>query len=212
MNSLVSVITPISRPDELPQLMAMFFAQDYYHKELILVSDTGLSFDCVMNECRVSFLSTEFSMPKQTIGNKRNIAISTAFGHVIIHMDSDDKYSPQWISKSVDFLKNSNFNLIGLSKAYFYDINKKIKYLYNYTGGQKSVCGASMCFYKSEWEKHHFKDLMIGEDSEFCSQTLKIGYSPYSDDFLAIRHGDNTCKLNPNSVSFSQTTYQHPLI
>lgn len=123
------------------------------------------------------------------IGMKRNSLVAAATGDIICHVDSDDYYSPDWITKSVEALVNSNAELTGLSSAYFAKNGKLLDY--TYTGKMPYVCGATMCYWRSTWEKRKFKDINSGEDTMFC-EGRKVFAHDYKTGFLANLHDNNT--------------------
>ncbi len=129
-----------------------------------------------------------------TIGMKLNHCIEDAAGTVIIRMDSDDQYAPDWVSKSVKALVGNNGNCTGLSKAYFQHGNDW--YLYQQQENtQPYVCGATMCFYRSLWEVNRFRDTNHGEDLHFQTNAIVRPHN-YIDGFTAILHGNNTSSHN----------------
>jgi glycosyltransferase involved in cell wall biosynthesis len=97
---LVSCIMPTyGRPDYVNESVAMFLAQDYPHKELIILNDCpGQIFVGEFpNVCIVNANSRYASL-----GEKRNSCIDMARGAVIAIWDDDDVYLPWRISYSVN--------------------------------------------------------------------------------------------------------------
>lgn len=169
MNPLVSIITPITQDRRrfLPALLEMIDIQDYNQIEHILVWDEG------------------------NVGYKRNLGCERANGEIIIHFDSDDQYSSEWISRSVEFLISSKADITGLSSAYFLRPPDELR-KYEWNGvKRKYVCGATMCYHKSFWKEHPFRELVKGEDTQFCNTGNVIAHN-YIDGFMAIIHESNT--------------------
>lgn len=213
MKPLVSVITPTAnRPDMLKRCIEMFLAQDYENKEMIIVGD---DFELPENIKPFPFNKVHFysnCMELPSIGAKRNRACSFANGEIIIHMDDDDYYSPQWISKSVEALQGSGHkgqkpNLTGLSKAYFHNQANGKSYLWDNSRGQPYVCEATMCYYKAVWERFKFPNTNRGEGASFCANAGYIKPHEHINDFVAMLHGGNTAshkeinKMKPVSNS-----------
>lgn len=167
---LVTVITPttLDREQFNESIIQQFNAQDYPNKEHL------------------------FSTSDLTIGDKRNMLCSLAKGRIIIHMDSDDIYAPDWITKSVNALINSGAQLTGLSTAKFTDGTNNWQYIYK--SPQPYILGATMCYYKSMWEQNKFKDINVGEDAMFCANAGLILPHDYIDGFTATIHPGNTAK------------------
>ena len=165
----VTCITP-STPDRVvfnERIKQIFEAQDYADKEHIMLLSPG------------------------TIGDKRNQCISYGTGEIILHLDSDDIYAPDWVSRSVNALLQSNADMVGLRSAYFYVENNRLMD-YNYHGGQPYTIGAAMCYKRNAWERGQFQSVSTGEDLLFCSGK-RIVCHDYKEGFAAIIHDNNTC-------------------
>ncbi len=173
---IVSVICPTT-PDRahlLPRMQYMFTAQDYQLKQLIIDDGEG------------------------SIGTKLNRLIDKSLGDVIVRCDSDDMYRPDWISKSVKHLMDSEADVTGLDNFYMANIENDWEcYEYAYkVKVQPYVSGATMCFWKNVWRKTPFDDMSIGEDNKFLfgrNDAIKIVPHGYKDGFLATIHKNNTC-------------------
>lgn len=210
----VSVITPTAnRPEMLRRCIEMFLKQDWEDKELIIVHEFGqlpvIPLEHTTHYGNNRSLTREiglnvYTYDNSTIGYKRNSGCSYAKGEIIIHMDDDDIYAPDYITCSVNTLINTKADLVGLNKFYFYNQANSRAYEYHYQGGQKAISGATMCYWRSLWDRNKFPDISQGEDAVFCSTVLKIAYGDYQDSFIAIRHGANTSPVNFNGKEFSE--------
>lgn len=217
----VSVIMPCSRPEDLPIALEIFLSQDYRNKHLIVITDesdldirqymnlipdryislaeflpvgekntaTKLTFSSFFDESTITF-----HIGTGTIGNKRNIGVWAADGEIIVHQDSDDYYSPGWITMSVMHLLNGNISMTGLCIAYF--ASETEAWEYRYDGSQPYVLGATMCYWRASWEFHRFENIQEGEDLHFCcphpNHARVIRPHAYVDGFVARIHGKNT--------------------
>jgi glycosyltransferase involved in cell wall biosynthesis len=168
---LVSVICPTtpSRRKFWPRLERYYEWQTYPHKELVMESGPG------------------------TIGAKRNLACAKSLGQIILHMDDDDYYAPDWISHSVDFLlSHPDAKITGISSIYFEKGGEIWLYTYGYPQ-RPWVGGATLCYYKSVWERHCFLNKMIGEDIDFIWKSgATVMPHDYIHGFMATIHGGNT--------------------
>lgn len=191
---LISVIMPCNRLADLDKAIDIYESQTYSNKELILVVP-----DAAFTPRPASGVFRYIH--RACLGDLRNYAIHQAKGEIIIHFDSDDYYASEYISRSVDKLVTSGADLVGLNRCMFVHGNRK--WQYHYRGEQKLVLGATMCYWRKEWENHIFPPLSVGEDNVFCAQTKNIAYGDYSELFTAIRHGNNTCIVNYSSSSFT---------
>lgn len=96
---LISCVMPTyGRPDYLGESIAMFLAQDYPHKELIILNDCpDQHFRCDLPDVRIVNRKTRCP----TLGEKRNEAIELAQGEFIAVWDDDDIYLPWRLSYSL---------------------------------------------------------------------------------------------------------------
>lgn len=162
----VGVITPTTSDRERfnERIQKIFDSQDYQDKQHIMILGGG------------------------AIGAKRNKAIECSSADIIIHMDSDDIYAPDYISRCVEQLKTCDTT--GVSSAYF--TNGVRSWLYEYKGSQRYVLGSGMAYHRRVWEKNKFKDTSKGEDTIFCANAGIIKPLNYLEGFIAQIHNSNT--------------------
>ena len=164
----VVTLTIPGREGFLYRAKQQFKAQDYPNKELVIV-------DCAGNT-----------------GFKRNVGCEAAQGEIIVHMDDDDWYSPDWVSKSVAALTSSGADLVGLRSMYFYDLRAKKHFIYDPpTNWNTILYGATQCYWRKTWQAIRFEHRERGEDSEFSHRCRKFCHD-YREGFVAIRHDGNT--------------------
>ena len=121
-----------------------------------------------------------------------------------MRFDSDDVYSSDWITKSVEALLQSEADVVGLQSMNFYDPASDTAYKYTFPACTVAfIAGATMCFRRSFWERNPFVDLQVGEDSAFVSggpgRTVKIYNHRYQDGFLGSIHANNTSPRQVNN-------------
>lgn len=172
MQPLVTVITPTThdRSHFMPRLKEMVQAQTYPYIEHLI--DDGIG----------------------TVGEKRNRLCERAKGSIIVHMDSDDLYSPIWVAKCVQSLLTSGADVVGLSVANFQELDTLHMYRYTYPDTE-SIHGATMCYYKEHAIMYPFPKIMEGEDNIFCKRK-RLYCHGYIDGFTATIHSGNTSKKN----------------
>lgn len=182
MQPLVTVITPTTKEREkfLPLLKRMVQLQTYPHIEHLIDDGAG------------------------TVGEKRNRLCQQAKGSIIVHMDSDDIYNTLWVEKCVQSLLTSGADIVGLSKANFYDADSNDMYQYTYPNTE-SIHGATMCYYKDHALMYPFIKLMEGEDSQFC-RGKKLYNHGYIKGFTATIHEGNTSKKNVTGERWAKVT------
>lgn len=190
---LISCIMPTANREKfIPQAIAYFLDQDYPNAELIIIDDGAQSVESLIPiHPKIRYFYTE---PLGTIGVKRNIACEKANGQIIMHWDDDDYYAPDWISTIVAALLSSGADIAGMNRVLFYSPITDATFMYEDTEEDKPwLCGATMTFHKSFWEKHKFADLQVGEDYDFVWNTgAKVVAVDYLHGFIAILHPHNT--------------------
>lgn len=103
---LVSCIMPTyGRPDYVSESVAMFLAQDYPCKELIILNDcAGQNFTGKFPNVRIINKIERFA----SLGEKRNACIEVANGSLIAVWDDDDVHLPWRISYSISEMQRLN--------------------------------------------------------------------------------------------------------
>lgn len=184
---LVSVVMPISRPWELNRAMSIFHSQTYPNKELIIVEDSGVPYEAVINGSRI----VQVISGKKLVGEKRNMGCEHASGEIIVHQDSDDWYRPDWVTLSVKHLINSGADLTGLNTGYFFRYPSNM-WKWNAEKQYKYVCEASMCYWKDTWKRFKFPIVKSGEGGTFCLNAGTVSIHQNIDSFMAMIHAHNT--------------------
>jgi len=209
----VSVITPTAnRYHLLKRCVEQFEAQDYANKELIIGdgSDTALYYNTIPDR-RFMNRHTIITLKGLTLGIMRNNLCGHANGEIILHMDDDDIYAPDWITKSVEALLSSGGGCTGLSKAYFR--HGEQWYLYKaQENAQPYVCGATMCYFRELWMRNPFNNVNRGEDLQFQTNAGVRAHN-YINGFTATIHGDNIASYSKilGSREFSKIVMPAPL-
>ena len=189
---LVSCIMPTTdREKFIPLAISYFLRQDYANKELIIIDDGKYPIEVLIPACpQINYIRL---LQKNTIGAKRNHACQIANGEFIIHLDDDDWYAPDWISKQMNILQRG-IDICGLSQLFFYNpaLDKVWKYVYPDTA-LHWVAGATMAYRKSFWLQYPFKNVQVGEDNTFVWNTnAKVAKTDYLNGFVSILHSNNT--------------------
>lgn len=169
---LVSIITPITKDRAAfePQLDRMVAQQDYPHIEHIYVREEQL-----------------------TIGAKRNKGCALAKGEIILHFDSDDIYTPDYVSRQVAALQQSNADVVGLSSFYFYKPKQRQAWQFIWSDAKQWMDGATLCYYREAWQRVAFKDVNVGEDALFVwNKKIKAMATNVSDCFVSVLHEGNS--------------------
>lgn len=189
---LVSCIMPTSnRAGFVTQALRYFLAQDYPHKELIILDDGSESVaQLIPRHPNIRYIRKNAKSP---IGAKRNEACRMAKGEIIVHWDDDDWYAPDWISRQVVCLHETGADVCGLANVLFYDrrIDKAWKYVYD--GSPAWVAGATLAYRRETWLAHPFDEIQIGEDNAFVWKSGgKVAAHDHLRGFVSFIHPGNT--------------------
>lgn len=187
---LVSCITPCHRVSDYENIIRNYVRQTYKNKELVIVLDEGMPEILISDWKGIKVL---YSKKGATVGEKRNTACSAARGSIIVHLDSDDVYSHDWVDNMVLNLEDERYNITGLSSALFHVKSSGDNYRYNYNGWQAYVLGATMVYRRKMWEGNKFRDISEGEDAMFLANAGLINVSDNINGFMAVISGNNTC-------------------
>lgn len=214
---LISCIMPTAnRRSFVEQSLIYFFAQDYPHKELIIVDDgvNDIS-DLVEDQADVYFIRSE---EKQSIGAKRNKACLSAYGSIICHWDDDDYYGPQRLSKQVQPLLNGQADVSAMRMSLLHDLKTNTYWqcsreeharLFQY-----DVRAGTLMYLACYWRQGvHYPDSSRGEDVAFLASLIANGASlarindPES--YICVRHSGNTTNEMQFNEHWKQVVRKH---
>lgn len=187
---LVSCIMPTyNRRLFVPQAITYFLRQDYPNKELVIVDDgTDTITDLIPTDERIRYirLDQQFS-----VGRKRNIAVEQSRGKVIAHWDDDDWYHPSYLREVTQhLLQTRDQNAVaGLSSYSVYILEEAALKICQTQG----IAGATLCYGKSLWEQHPYRDVASAEDYFFLQDAkphvLRLDKPAL---FIVVRHTQHT--------------------
>jgi glycosyltransferase involved in cell wall biosynthesis len=202
---LVSCIMPTAnRRAYVPQAVAAFLRQDYGPRELVILDDGADPVeDLVPSDERIVYVRAPCG---RTLGAKRNEACRLAKGQVIVHWDDDDWHAPWRVSYQVGRLLATGADMCGLERLWFYDPGQRRAWQYRYPGGRSRwLAGGTFCYRRAVWERHHFGDVTVGEDTRFVREATFARLLPLDrDDFYVARvHAANTCRKHTGGSSWS---------
>lgn len=178
---VTAIMVTRGRPKWASEAVKMFEVQTYPNKELSIIDESGSR----------SFpgLNLWTARDGLTIGAKRNIAIATSTGEIIIHWDDDDIYSPDRIQHQVDFLLSRAVDMVGYHEMEFIDEENQKRYLYR--ASPNYAIGVSQCYWREIWEARKFEDKNEGEDNAFW-MGRSVACCPADGRIVARIHGGNT--------------------
>ena len=196
---LVSCIMPtFNRREFIPQAIRCFQAQDYPNLELVVVDDgTDPVADLLPGDARIVYRRLP---SRQTVGAKRNFACAEARGDIIVHWDDDDWYPASRVRVQVAAMLDRGAEISGSSVLYFYDRGKDQAFLYQYSGGAGEwVAGTTLAYRRDCWLRNPFKDVQVGEDSNFIWSSQSSRVVDLKDPTLCV------AAVHPGNVSPKET-------
>jgi len=187
----VSVVCVSNRPSQLGHIIDMFDAQDWLHKDLVLVINAaGYATDAVSGRTDVQVLSTE---PTVSLGECLNRGFAAASGDVIARFDDDDFYAADYVHSIVAVFRTIDAQVTGKAE-YFAYVESQDRIICRFPG--KSACyvgrvaGGSLAVMADAVRGVRFPDENVGEDVEFmrrCERvSLRIWAAP-AKGFLQMR-------------------------
>jgi SAM-dependent methyltransferase len=195
---LVSCIMPTrDRRGFVPRAIACFLAQQYPHRELVIVDDgrDGVA-DLVPEDSRIKYVRLDG--PPLTIGAKRNLAVEQASGPVIAHWDDDDWSAPRRLDCQVRTLLDNGADVCGLRRMLFADELSGTVWLYEYPHSERPwLIGGSLLYTRAFWAQAPFAEVQVGEDTRFLLGRSALRLAEVSDLNLyvaTIRRGNTSAK------------------
>jgi len=188
----VSCIMPTAnRPQFLTYAIDYFLKQDYTESELIILDDGAEpSHSFIPDDPRIKYFYKDYI---QLLGTKRNFCCEQAIGEIIVHLDDDDWYATDWISKQVEALTLSGADLTGLSDInFFINASNQSWEFRDDANSVPWVYGGTFAYYKTFWALNRFAEMNSGEDNAFIFRSkAKIQSHNYTGGYLGLIHRDN---------------------
>ena len=161
-------------------------SQTYFNiKEIIILDDSDIDRPlCIRTLIPIRY----YTVPRCTIGMKRNFGVKLAHGDYIAFMDTDDFYHPDYISHSIFEMEYHNKPIAGSADMYLYVEDKWFK--------QRCVFldylnEATMVFKKSIWTG--FADTNSNEAVPFLEKNLhNIIETKIENLMCCVAHDNNT--------------------
>jgi glycosyltransferase involved in cell wall biosynthesis len=206
---LVSCIMPTyNRRAFVPHAIRYFLAQDYAHKELIVIDDGS---DPVEDLVPVSDTIRYYRLDQKiTLGAKLNLACKYARGSIIANWDDDDWYASRRLSYQVAALQQPEIAVCGINRLLYYDLRHRHGFQYIYPDGHRIwLLGSSLCFTKELWRANAFADINVGMDGLFVWATPPERVKALEDPTFAV-HMIHDHNVSPKKTD-SGWWYPHPV-
>jgi len=201
----VSIIIPTYNRRRFERLLEHNInSQTYYNiKEIIILDDSDKDRPlCIRTLIPIRY----YTVPRCTIGMKRNFGVKLAQGEYIAFMDDDDFYDPDYISHSIFEMEYNNKSIAGSADMYLYADDKWFKqrcmFLHLLNEG-------TLVFKKSVWTG--FGDVNSNEAVPFLEKNLEnIIETKIENLMCCVAHDSNTiskkawCSDTYKSIPLSQ--------
>lgn len=117
---LVSLITPTANREHLlPHAYGWVAGQSWSNWEW-LVLDDGPAPSAILSEIQDDRVRYQHSTRRLTVGEKRNRLVAAARGDIIVHIDDDDFYAPDYVRFMVAALAEHKADFVKLSASFIY--------------------------------------------------------------------------------------------
>lgn len=175
---LVSCLMPTkNRRRFLPRAFAMWAAQDWPNKELIVLEDGEQAKGDVAREALLDLLeqypNVLYRYVKGTLGAKLNAAAKLARGSILINWDDDDWNAPTRISDQVAHMRLARTPVVGMSSLLYYAEGQE--HGYEYTGNAWYASGSTHCYAREYVLAHPRPDKTVGEDNDWIEEARRLG-------------------------------------
>lgn len=190
MKPLIScVLVTRDRPRFFRQALRCFAAQDYPHKELIVVDDGEAPVDaCCAGVSGLTYVRLKGAMP---IGSKLNVGVEIARGDILQKLDDDDYYAPGFLSAAAARLARARRRDTLVAWCCFGVMIAGDPRLY--FSGHGWMAGGTLCFRRALWQRNPFRDMNNSSDSWFIRDNdPAIARVCDSSLYMVVRHGRNT--------------------
>jgi glycosyltransferase involved in cell wall biosynthesis len=185
---LISAIMPTrGRPEFALRALECFRAQTWRQKELVILDD---SMDPSFPRGAPNGTRYYRIEGKQTVGSKRNIAVSRASGSLICHWDDDDWSAPERIAEqAARLMAKPEYQITGYYRMLFTDGSD----WWQYEAPDWYALGTSLMYTVEAWRARPFTAEQIGEDLSFILNR-RVLTADAGDRMVAWVHDGNTAE------------------
>jgi cellulose synthase/poly-beta-1,6-N-acetylglucosamine synthase-like glycosyltransferase len=236
MQPFVSIITPTyQRQIFLKKALNYVCLQDYPNWEWLIWDDSPEPMPefLQLTQQNIHYI---YANERLSIGEKRNRLIELAKGEIIIHVDDDDYYHPNYITSMLNHLQHMQADLLNLRGWYVYDLRTQFFGYWNLTvtTGLHYRCDATKVsaqifdaamtqalqdnylgygfgyiYRKALWASNPYPDINYGEDTALVCAALRQGFHI---DGVLDTEGICLHYVHPQSTSICFPQYHLPSI
>jgi len=188
------------RPGYVEKAIHYFLAQDYPHKEMVVVYDQPA--DLPANTKAHPNIRFFRAGQDRTIGAKRNRAAQQAKGSIIVQWDDDDLYGNDRISRQVMPIINEQTDITAFTDTIFFDLENwqcwKCSDQLHQKLFLKNVTGGTMAFRRSLYKVPQcmYPNVSLREDANFLMQAINKGARLLplkgENSYIYLRHNMNS--------------------
>lgn len=184
----VSIIIPTYNRKKFERLIEHNInSQDYFNiKEIIILDDSDVDRPlCIKTGIPIRY----YTVPRCTIGMKRNFGVKLAQGDYVAFMDTDDFYDPSFISHSIFEMEYNQKSIAGSADMYMY--SQEGKWFKQRCMFLHLLNEATLVFKKSVWSS--FADSNSNEAVPFLEKNLgNIIETKIENIMCCVAHNNNT--------------------
>ena len=162
----VSIVIPTFNRKAFERLIEYNInSQDYFNIiEIIVLDDSDIDRPlCIRSVIPIRY----YTVPRMTIGMKRNCGVKLAYGDYICFIDTDDFYAPDYISYSIFEMETNNKTIAGSADMNMWDGKQFYKQRCMFL---HLLNEATMVFKKSAWSR--FADSNSNEAVPFLEKNM----------------------------------------
>lgn len=184
------------------QSISYFQAQDYPHRELVIVYEDEADLpDPMPGDTRVRCKRVS---PGLALGAKRNIGVAEARGDIIAQWDDDDWYAPARLRRQAAPILAGAADITGLRARLFFDLDAWKLWTCSPALHARmfieDVAGGTLVYRRALWGRPaRYPDTNLREDADFLVAAMRAGARlerlSADDLFVYVRHGNNTWRF-----------------
>ena len=205
----VSILTPVFKRKKFLDLMIANINDFLYDKEKLewfILDSWGAKGDqcdpmlnekeCIEIQKRIYPVQLKYSfLPKpMSIGEKRNYLTKNSSHNILINMDSDDYYVPDYIRYSIHTMKEKGLQMVGSPQMIFYYPEEE-KFSAINCPGMRQAHEATFCYTKKHWRRMNgYSNNSQGEGTgmvDHCNEKF-FGKTDVRYCMVCIVHNENT--------------------
>lgn len=181
---MVSIIAPVHRIEDLPNLCASVNRQTWQHKELVVVANGALAnVEDLRSQLEVDCPLTLLVRTEGRLGQFLNAAVDASAGDIIARFDGDDIYHENYLRNMVASLEVMHADVVGKDSVFvFMEASQKIvlaqcRDFFNYADSVRyHGTGSTLVFRRTVAQAVRFHEQVHrGEDELFYESCIRGG-------------------------------------